>query len=163
MNTLSRFVRLTESAVTFAALSVLVLCVLWGVFTRYISAQPAAWTAELSGILFTWVVFIGAASAFRDGRHIRVDLLLDLLPMRVARGVRFMADAAVVGFLAWATVLSVQMLLQGASRVSPVLRIPFSWVYLAAVLAFGLMTITATLRILGLASEPKPSHAEDVL
>ncbi|WP_082224110.1 TRAP transporter small permease [Pseudorhodobacter wandonensis] len=163
MTALSKFVRHTENAVTFMALLMLVLCVLWGVFTRYISTQPAAWTGELSGILFTWVVFIGAATAFRDGRHIRVDLLVEMLPSRAAWALRLLADLIVVAFLAYSTFLSVQMLMQGASRVSPVLRIPFSWVYLAPAIAFGLMTIAAALRLLGLAAAPAPIAPEDTL
>lgn len=163
MTALSKFVRHTENAVTFLALLMLVLCVLWGVFTRYISAQPAAWTGELSGILFTWVVFIGAATAFRDGRHIRVDLLVEMLPPPAAWALRLLADLIVVAFLAYSTFLSVQMLMQGASRVSPVLRIPFSWVYLAPAIAFGLMTIAAALRLLGLAAAPAPIAPEDTL
>lgn len=162
MNSVVRFVRLAERTVTFVALAVLVICVLWGAFTRYISPQPAAWTAELAGILFTWVVFIGAATAFRDGQHIRVGLLVDLAPPPLSRLVQLAANLIVVGFLAYATVLSVQMMQQGASRPSTVLRLPFSLVYLAPVLGFGLMTGTAILRLLGFAAEPAPIRPEDM-
>ncbi|WP_179381660.1 TRAP transporter small permease [Jannaschia marina] len=150
------WIRRLENLVSFSALTVLVLAVFWGVLTRYITERPAVWTTELSGIMFTWVVFVGAMTAFRDGRHIRVTLLVDFLPEIPRRVARKVADLLVVGFLGYATYLSVLMMQAGATRPSPVLDIPFSWVYLATVLAFAGMTVTAMLRFAGaLSGAPK--------
>lgn len=156
-------VRLFENAVSFAALAALVASVLWGVLTRYVTEKPAVWTTELSGILFTWVVFVGVMAAFREGRHIRVTLLTDLLPDAACRAVLKLGDVAVLCFLAAVTWLSVVMMLKGATRPSPVLDIPFSWVYLATVIAFGAMTVTATLRLLGVLPDPEPGAVEEPL
>lgn len=145
----SRVLRLLENGVSFSALTVLLISVLWGVLTRYITASPAVWATELSGILFTWVVYVGAMTAFRDGRHIRITLLLDALPRPARKVLEFVADLIMVIFLFYVTYLSIEMMALGATRPSPVLRIPFSWVYLATVIAFGVMSITALLRLLG--------------
>lgn len=151
---ISRWVRLVENGVSFSALGVLVFAVLWGVMTRYVTESPAVWTTELSGILFTWVVFIGAMMAFRDGEHIRVTLLLDKLPARARRVLLLTGDLIVFAFLVYVAWLSVQMMMLGASRASPVLRVPFSWVYLATVISFSMMSVTALLRLLGLIADP---------
>lgn len=161
MQTVASVVRRAENLISFSALLALVGCVLWGVLTRYITERPAVWTTELSGILFTWVVFIGANTAFLDGRHIRVTLLVDLLPKRAGVFFRLFADLAVIAFLIAVTVLSIQMMLKGATRMSPVLDIPFSLVYLATVLAFSLMTITATLRLFGILSPAEDTAAPE--
>lgn len=129
------------------AVSTLFLSVLWGVLTRYVTEKPAVWTTELSGILFTWVVFIGAASALRSDQHIRVTLLVDMLPERAKRLVAFSAQVLTIVFLAFVTYLSFKMMLKGASRPSPVLRIPFSFVYLATFLAFFEMTVSSAIRV----------------
>ena len=140
---LTRFERL----VSYSALAVLLLSVLWGVMTRYVTERPAVWTTELSGILFTWVVFVGATTAFREDRHIRVTLLIDLLPLRAAAIVQFVGKVIVLCFLAYVTYLSYVMMTKGATRLSPVMRIPFSWVYLATFLAFAVMTATEAVRL----------------
>lgn len=150
----SRFIRLVENGISFSALAVLVFAVLWGVITRYVTESPAVWTTELSGILFTWVVFIGAMMAFRDGEHIRVTLLLDMLPGNARRFLLIAGDLIVFAFLVYVTWLSLQMMLLGATRASPVLRIPFSWVYLATVISFALMSTTSLLRLLGVIADP---------
>lgn len=62
----------------------LVLCVLHaaiagvvflGVVVRYIWNDPLTWDQELIVILFTWLMFIGAAAALRHRMHIRIDLV----------------------------------------------------------------------------------------
>src|SRR5690606_10692829 len=55
-----QFARL-ESAVVLAALVGILASVLWGVLTRYVSHQPAAWTGEVAGIMFSWTALIGSA------------------------------------------------------------------------------------------------------
>lgn len=161
MNRLAKLARKLQDLATGSALLVLLLAVLWGVLTRYITESPAVWTTELSGILFTWVVFVGAASAWHEGRHIRVTLLLDALPRSLARALRFAGDVAVAAFLCYGTWLAVEMMAMGASRLSPVMRIPFSWVYLAVVVSFAAMSLTSVLRLLGLAGSPEDVAEHD--
>lgn len=140
-------VELAEALVTNAAMAVLLGAVLWGVLTRYITAKPAVWTTELSGILFTWVVFIGAMAAGRRDQHIRVTLLVDSLPAGAKRLCRLLADLLVLAFVGYSAWLSYIMMGKGATRMSPVMDIPFSYVYLAPLVAFSVLTVTALLRL----------------
>lgn len=160
MNAFATWARRAEQLVSFTALALLTGSVLWGVLTRYGTEKPAVWTTELSGILFTWVVYIGAMTAHREGRHIRVSLLVDLLPRPARRAVMLLADLLVLGFFLYVTWLSVLMMQKGATRPSPVLDIPFSWVYLATVIGFAGMAITQMFRVAGFAAD---TRAEDVL
>lgn len=138
---LTRLLDLFETAIQQIAMAVMVGCVLWGVLTRYITEQPAVWSPELSGIVFTWVVFIGAMSAFRRDLHIRVPLLVDILKPAPKRALTILADLLVFLFLCYTAYLSYWMMLQGATRPSPVMKIPFSYVYLAPLVAFIVMAI----------------------
>ncbi|WP_081758986.1 TRAP transporter small permease [Thioalkalivibrio sp. HK1] len=163
MGTIGDWVRRAENVVSFFALILLTGSVLWGVLTRYITERPAVWTTELSGILFTWVVFIGAMTAWRSHRHIKVTLLTDLLPCKLRTIVSKIGDGIVFAFLAFVTYLSFSMMLKGASRPSPVLDIPFSYVYLATFICFAGMSITSLLRLLdrpGFA-DPEKARASD--
>jgi TRAP-type C4-dicarboxylate transport system permease small subunit len=151
MKLLTRIFLTAEEYIAYCAMTVLVSSVLWGVLTRYVTEKPAVWTTELSGIVFTWVVCLGAMAAFRRNQHIRVTLLVDELPPLAGNIVRFIANIAILLFLLSVTYYSYEMMLKGASRPSPVLRIPFSYVYLASLIAFGIMSITCLLQILGFA------------
>lgn len=151
MGKFGTWIRRAENLISFSALAMLTGSVLWGVLTRYVTERPAVWTTELSGILFTWVVFVGAMTAMRENRHIRVTLLIDMLPRFEKQIVSKIGELIVVAFLVYATWLSVLMMQKGATRPSPVLDIPFSYVYLAAVIGFAGMSITSLLRLFGLA------------
>lgn len=148
MPRLYKFVHWIELSISMAALSALLVSVTWGVLTRYITEKPAVWTTELSGILFTWVVFVGAASALRGDQHIRVTLLMDLLPARPRRTLAMFGQLITILFLFVVTYLAYQMMVQGATRPSPVMRIPFSLVYLATFLAFAEMSVSSLIRLL---------------
>lgn len=162
MRKLAPWSRKAENLISFSALAFLVLSVLWGVLTRYITERPAVWTTELSGILFTWVVFIGAMSAFQDNKHIRITLFLDILPPALAKWVFKLGDIVVLVFLVYVTDLSFVMMQKGASRPSPVLDIPFSFVYLATFLCFAGMTVTSALRLAGYDNRAQnDGHAEE--
>ena len=69
-----------EEAVSGLALVVIVGATCWGVLTRYITSQPAAWASEVAGIAFAWLVFVGAAAGFKYGMHVTIDMLVALLP-----------------------------------------------------------------------------------
>lgn len=162
MPRIAKLARLLQDITLWSAMLCLLLAVLWGVLTRYVTESPAVWTTELSGILFTWVVFVGAVSAFSEGRHIRVTLLLDALPDGASRLLRFAGDLLVAVFLCYGTWLALGMMELGATRFSPVMRVPFSWVYLAVVISFAAMSVTAVLRLLGLAEEPAGEAGEEI-
>lgn len=163
MTAIGQLIRRAENLISFTALALLTGSVLWGVMTRYVTERPAVWTTELSGILFTWVVFIGAMTALRDGRHIRVTLLVDVLPEVLQKILVRLGDLIVAVFLIYVTYLSILMMQKGATRPSPVLDIPFSYVYLATSICFAGMSITSALRLLGLIAPPETESAEEVL
>ena len=163
MQNVVKCVKRAENLVSFTALAVLTGSVLWGVLTRYVTARPAVWTTELSGMLFTWVVYIGAMTAHQEGRHIRVTLLVDLLPRPARHAVLKLAEVLVLAFLVYAAWLSFVMMQKGATRPSPVLDIPFSWVYLATLIAFAGISLTSALRLLGLMDPPPVDAMEEVL
>lgn len=58
----------------------IVLSIAWGVLTRYLLAQPAAWSFEVALIAFVWMVFFGAAAGVRLRMHAAVDTLVSRLP-----------------------------------------------------------------------------------
>lgn len=52
----------------------LVILVCFDVITRYLLSDTAAWIMELEWHLFSLIFLLGAAYAFKNDRHVRVDL-----------------------------------------------------------------------------------------
>ncbi len=147
---LSKLVDFFENFVTGTALVVIVGSVIWGVLTRYITDQPAVWTSETSGIFFTWVVFIGAMSAHRRNAHVNVPMLVDSLRPTFKRFIQVISDIIIFFFVSYSAYLSFGMMIKGASRPSAVTGIPFSYVYLAPLVAFVVMGLHSAYHLLRL-------------
>lgn len=58
---------------------VLVLDVIWQVFTRFVIQNPSSWTEELATILLIWVSLLGASVAFIRKGHLGVDYFVNKL------------------------------------------------------------------------------------
>lgn len=73
--------RRADEAIGVVALIVIVFSILWGVVSRYIFPQPAAWTYELAIMSFAYLVFFGAVAGVRLGTHAAIDVLVTALPI----------------------------------------------------------------------------------
>jgi TRAP-type C4-dicarboxylate transport system permease small subunit len=62
--------------------AVLVLDVLWQVFTRLVLRNPSTRTEELATFMLIWVVLLGAAVALGRGAHLGIDYFVGKLPVR---------------------------------------------------------------------------------
>ena len=122
-----------EEVIAGAALVVVVAATCWGVLTRYVTEQPAAWTGEVAGIAFAWLVFVGAAAGVKYAAHMSIDMLVVRLPGALRRAVVAIADATVLAFLLTLLVLSVQFSIDAWGDPSSVLRMPRSVTYSSVV------------------------------
>ncbi len=63
--------------------AVLVVDVLWQVFTRFILKNPSTWSEELAVFMLIWVSLLGAAVALNRGAHLGIDYFVGkLLPRK---------------------------------------------------------------------------------
>ena len=122
-----------EEVIAGAALLVVIFSTCWGVVSRYITEQPAAWSGEVAGIGFAWLVFVGAAAGVKYGSHIAIDMLVVRLPGPLRRGLMLAADALVLAFLAMLLVLSVQFSIDAWGDPTSVLRLPRTVTYSSVV------------------------------
>lgn len=61
------------------AVGLLVVDVVWGVFTRYVLGEQAKWTEELARFILVWVALLGGAVAFGTKGHLGVDYFVGKL------------------------------------------------------------------------------------
>ena len=72
----------TLEVVVMLATAVLVLDVIWQVFTRYVLKDPSTWTEELATMLLMWVALLGACVAFNRKGHLGVDYFVSKLSVK---------------------------------------------------------------------------------
>ena len=61
-------------------MTVLVMDVLWQVFSRYLLSSPSSFTDELAGFLLIWVGVLGAAYVAGRKEHLAIDILIQKSP-----------------------------------------------------------------------------------
>jgi TRAP-type C4-dicarboxylate transport system permease small subunit len=127
---------------------VLVCSIVWGVLSRYVTESPATWVEEVSSIAFTWVVFVGAAEVHRRGRHVRVDLLISLLPARIRPAEDFVVEIFVVLYCFYVAWLGLEQTIASNSATTSMLNIPLSVPYGGLTLGFLIMGLRGVQRLL---------------
>ncbi|MDI6813720.1 MAG: TRAP transporter small permease [Desulfitobacteriaceae bacterium] len=75
-----------------------VTLIFYGVIMRYIFKTPLFWVDEISTYVLVWGTILGWSIAQRDGRHIRVTLLYDKLPIQAQRWVSVFSRTVSLAF-----------------------------------------------------------------
>lgn len=121
------------SNILIVIMAVMVVNVLWQVFTRFIVGVPSSFTDELARYLMIWIGILGAA--YVSGRNMHVAI--DVLPTRASKAnqKKIMRVVYIVIIL-----FSITALVIGGFRLvyisyllgqsSPALQIPLAFVYM---------------------------------
>lgn len=86
--------------VSVALFALLVVIVVWQVFTRQVIGTPATWTEEAARYTFVWLGFFAAALVFSERGHIAVDFVVRLLPEALQRVIAVFVQLAIIAFSA---------------------------------------------------------------
>jgi C4-dicarboxylate transporter DctQ subunit len=133
-------------AVTAAALVAVVVLVLASVAVRYLGIFPGSlhWTSELTRFGIVWIAMLGAAIGLDRGAHVAIDLV-EQLPATPRRVVATGAYLLGVVFLAVLVVSGLQLSLATMRQLSPALKIPVGYAYLAIPVGGAIMLIQSVL------------------
>ena len=112
----------------------LVLDVVWGVFTRHILNAQASWTEELARFLLVWVSLLGGAVAFGTKGHLGVDYFVGKFCPETRRLMAVVVHLVVLFFAAGIFVFGGGCVVSDAltmEQMTPALGWKMGYVYLA--------------------------------
>ncbi|WP_282179306.1 TRAP transporter small permease [Maribacter stanieri] len=114
-------------------MSVMVINVLWQVFTRYVTGNPSSFTDELARYLMIWIGVLGAA--YVSGRNLHVAI--DILPLRqnkkTQKRLKVIVTVLIILFVLFAFVIGGSRLVYISyvlGQQSPALQVPLALVYI---------------------------------
>ena len=125
-----------EELLASIAIIVVVLAAFYGVISRYILNNPVAWSNEIATISFTWTVFLGAAAAWKNNKHIHLDLVYNFFPNKIKIISDWVKNIILAVFFLFVLYLSIQFTITAYNKPTAILRIPFSYVDLPVVIFF---------------------------
>ncbi len=91
--------------VLITLMSVLVLDVLWQVFSRYVMNSPSSFTDEMAGFLLIWVGLLGAAYVSGKKEHLAIDILLQKSTVAKRRKLNILIDVLIIAFSAFVLII----------------------------------------------------------
>ena len=110
---------------------------------RFVFNKPIAWTDELAVILYVWIILWGCAAMVPEREHVVFDLLWNSVSWR-ARQLMQIAGNLLIGGLALAALPATWDYVRFMAREgTPVLNLPFMWVFFPFVLLMASLVIRA--------------------
>ena len=135
-----------EEIAIVAMFAVMVIVIFVQVIMRK-AGNSLSWSEELGKFLFVWISWLGISLAQRKGEHIKITMLTDRLPFRVAQVVNILSDIILIIICAVIFYYGVQLVVAQVNVPYAGIKISTSWGYLAVVLGCGLMIIRTLVSI----------------
>ena len=114
-------------------MSLMVVNVLWQVFTRFVVGTPSSFTDELARYLMIWVGVLGAAYVAGKNNHVSIDVFAKKLSVGKQRQLANVVGIIIILFALTALVIGGLRLVYISyilGQQSSALRIPLAYVYL---------------------------------
>lgn len=143
MNTIRQKIDLILSRTLIIIMALMVINVLWQVFTRYLTGSPSSFTDELSRYLMIWLGILGAAYVSGKNMHVAIDYLPSKLKEKPRKRLATFVQIIVLLFALFALVIGGIRLVYISftlGQTTPALGMPLAVVYLVLPLS-GLLIV----------------------
>lgn len=111
------------------------------VIFRYIFNMPILWAEEVSLALYVWLVFVGASSTMKRQGHIGIDYFVGKLPERIKKVTKILRSAVLYFVFFYVFIyLGFELAANAGAKVTPTLRIGYTWIDIAVPLGGVLIT-----------------------
>jgi TRAP-type transport system small permease protein len=111
------------------------------VIWRYVFNDPIYWSEELARYLFVWLTFLAAAMAFRDHKHMAVDLIQPFLSPAARRWQAAIITGILAVFFVLVLVIAPEILQITMDQPSASLSIPIALLYLSFPASIAIMLL----------------------
>ena len=143
MKNLDVIVSKIEELIATVGLGAMSIITIMADFFRYVFQSPITWSEEAARYLMIWSTLLGISIATRQKAHLGIDIFVSMAPKKLQHVLEIFSWTMLIImylFLVWTSILFIMNAVK-TGNVTPMLRIPFSIVYLALPIGFGLSAI----------------------
>ena len=158
VNALNHF---EEAAIVFL-FAVMVVVIFVQVIMRYVFNNSLYWSEELGKFIFVWISWLGISLGERYGEHIKITMLVDRFPHRVAQIFNIISEIIVIGICAITLYYGVTLVFSQMGTRYAGIKISVAWGYAAVVVGCALMilrSIAGTIKSVKLLINGAPEEA----
>ena len=117
------------------------------VMARFGLNKPLAWTDELAVILYVWIILWAAAFMVPEREHVAFDLLWNSAGTRTRRAMQMVGQMLIGGLALCAVPATWDYVTFMKREGTPVLGLPFMWVFLPFVFLLVALVVRSALAI----------------
>lgn len=88
----------TMKFLSSASLLLMLILVVWQVFTRYILKNPSTWSEELVSFLFAWSTLFGASYIVSERGHMNIPIFVDTKDPQIQKKVAIFSEIMILIF-----------------------------------------------------------------
>ena len=134
-------------SLALVCMAVMTVLIVAQVILRYVFNAPLTWSEELARIVFIYMTFMGIGAAYGRRRHMFVDAIVILFPIKIQKVIRSLVVWVASIFFLIVMVVTIRMIfdLFRSELNTPALEIPMGLVYL--IIPLGLSALIAQMWI----------------
>lgn len=164
MSRVKRWLDRLDSLFEYLVLTCLVLMVLvviWQIFSREVFNSTPIWSEETSRILMVWIGFLGIAIGFRERAHISIEFLVNKFPEAAQVWLERFVQAVVFVFGLYLLIQGWQFTVQTSGATLPATGLPRSILYVVMPVAGFMVCVYTALQVFGVRTEKHVGLTEE--
>lgn len=130
-----------EEFVIVGMFAAMVVIIFIQVIMRYVFDNSLVWSEEFGKFMFIWITWLGISLGERYGEHIKITMLVDRLPFKIAQLCNILSEIIVIGICLVTFYYGVSLVGSQWGTHYTGIKISVGWGYLAVVVGCGLMMI----------------------
>jgi TRAP-type C4-dicarboxylate transport system permease small subunit len=147
-----QFERIASFLAALAAFLTLAMSfwITYDVLARNIFGISSPWSFDLSEYSLVWITFLGAPWILLQDRHVRIEILIDSVPIHVQRKIGILISflaIVICAIFTWYTFIAAYGYWQNDIAMPRIWRIPRIWPYSIIPSGASLLTISFALRL----------------
>ncbi len=125
------------------SLIMMLFLVMAQVFMRYVLRSPLRWSEELARFCFVWMTFLGAGLLAKHSQHMTITFFADRTPPSVQWFLALLNEVLIAALSVMALLQGTRILQVSWSMLTPALRFPMFFFYVAAPVGLTIVAVYA--------------------
>jgi TRAP-type C4-dicarboxylate transport system permease small subunit len=142
-----RWLKVGANVIGAGLFTALFLVFMVQIVARFGFNKPLPWTDEAAVVLYVWVILWAAAFIVPEREHVMFDLVWNMAGVRTRKVMRLVGHSMIGGLAAWALPASWDYVSFMRREGTPVLGVPFMWVFLPFVLLLAALVVRSAVGI----------------
>lgn len=145
----------------FLGMVVMVICVFINVVGRYVFNHSFASVEEIARMLFVWLTYLGCIACIKEGSHVRVDIVLTLVPAKVRLVMEVIANLLMDAIMILTIRVCMNLVMENLTYPMPITKISYGIVQAVMPFSMVIMLICNIINLVHLFKKPSEEGGEN--